>query len=535
MKKILSILAFYFAFFTVSVCQAQIGWQWGKGSSTYDGWRMFEFGEPNVVTDKSGNVYISGINTGDSAKFGPFTIYNPNFCYQLVIAKLDSMGNYQWVVSTPANMYDDPLSIAVAPNGNLYAVEIVTAIGGGGATILQKYTSSGNLVISKFLFDIIGLAIDSSNFIYTSGALNDLGIYIKKYDENLFSVWNTEIAYSTYGTGIVTTGGFEKGLQNNLAVAKNGDTYIYGLAPDAGNLTFRSTSILDSIVLLLDTASFFLAKYSNSGNPIWAEKMNPNIFVVGMTCDDSGNIYMTGLLHSGIIIGSDTFGTEYTNHFYLCKYSSSGTYQWIKSVTGSGESYGDGISIDSKGNIWVTGSMSDSIDFNGNILYAPPRSADPIFIANYDVYGNYITSMALPTGGQRNVGISVDNNGSFYIGGAQDCNIYFGPDTLFHNDSLIDRGTLFVGKYKYCCSDLNVKQVPPSLPDISFYPNPATTSLTITSTNKISQLTITNLLGQTVYTHEYNTQKAEVNVADLPTGVYFIKINGSEVRKFVKE
>ena len=53
--------------------------------------------------------------------------------------------------------------------------------------------------------------------------------------------------------------------------------------------------------------------------------------------------------------------------------------------------------------------------------------------------------------------------------------------------------------------------------------------------NKITQLTITNLIGQQVYTQEYNTETVQVNVAGLPNGIYFIKINGSEVRRFVKE
>ena len=70
---------------------------------------------------------------------------------------------------------------------------------------------------------------------------------------------------------------------------------------------------------------------------------------------------------------------------------------------------------------------------------------------------------------------------------------------------------------------------------ITIYPNPTTTELTITSTNKISQITIANPLGQPVYTHEYNTEKAAVNVSSLPTGIYFIKINSTEVRKFVKQ
>ena len=38
-----------------------------------------------------------------------------------------------------------------------------------------------------------------------------------------------------------------------------------------------------------------------------------------------------------------------------------------------------------------------------------------------------------------------------------------------------------------------------------------------------------------MYSGEYNTNKAEINVASLPAGIYLVKINGAEVRKFVKE
>ena len=70
---------------------------------------------------------------------------------------------------------------------------------------------------------------------------------------------------------------------------------------------------------------------------------------------------------------------------------------------------------------------------------------------------------------------------------------------------------------------------------LQLYPNPATTSITITSTEKINQITINNLIGQMLYNHEYNIEKVQVDVASLPNGIYFVKINGSEVRKFVKE
>ena len=67
------------------------------------------------------------------------------------------------------------------------------------------------------------------------------------------------------------------------------------------------------------------------------------------------------------------------------------------------------------------------------------------------------------------------------------------------------------------------------------FPNPVTTNLTITSTNVITNVSISNIIGQTVYSNYYHREEVQVNIADLPKGIYFIKVNGTEVRKFVKE
>lgn len=70
---------------------------------------------------------------------------------------------------------------------------------------------------------------------------------------------------------------------------------------------------------------------------------------------------------------------------------------------------------------------------------------------------------------------------------------------------------------------------------ISIYPNPATTELTIADNDKITSVAITNLPGQTVFSHAYNAEQVRVNIAELPAGIYFVKVNGSEVRKLAKE
>ena len=70
---------------------------------------------------------------------------------------------------------------------------------------------------------------------------------------------------------------------------------------------------------------------------------------------------------------------------------------------------------------------------------------------------------------------------------------------------------------------------------IILFPDPATTLLTISATDKINSIIVTNLFGQTVYSHSYAAEKVQIDVAPLPSGTYFVKVNGSEIRRFVKQ
>lgn len=73
---------------------------------------------------------------------------------------------------------------------------------------------------------------------------------------------------------------------------------------------------------------------------------------------------------------------------------------------------------------------------------------------------------------------------------------------------------------------------------VRVYPNPAQGELTITAGTKITGVTISNIIGRQVYSHEYNTENVTMNIAQLPAGVYTLKITGEgwqEVRRVVKE
>jgi hypothetical protein len=71
--------------------------------------------------------------------------------------------------------------------------------------------------------------------------------------------------------------------------------------------------------------------------------------------------------------------------------------------------------------------------------------------------------------------------------------------------------------------------------NVNVFPNPATNEINISSSAIIHQVAIDNLLGQTIFNADYNSRQVRVNTTDLAKGVYLIKINGGEIRKFVRQ
>ncbi len=71
---------------------------------------------------------------------------------------------------------------------------------------------------------------------------------------------------------------------------------------------------------------------------------------------------------------------------------------------------------------------------------------------------------------------------------------------------------------------------------VKIYPNPANDELVISlATEKIGQVTISNISGQEVFNHTYNTQQVSVDMNSLTPGMYLIKVNGEYAGKVVKQ
>ena len=84
---------------------------------------------------------------------------------------------------------------------------------------------------------------------------------------------------------------------------------------------------------------------------------------------------------------------------------------------------------------------------------------------------------------------------------------------------------------------LNTKNI--TAAPIAVYPNPANSTLTIESANKLNQIIITNVIGQTVYTQVCNFTMVEVDISSMIRGLYLVRITDEDgktiIEKVIKE
>lgn len=85
--------------------------------------------------------------------------------------------------------------------------------------------------------------------------------------------------------------------------------------------------------------------------------------------------------------------------------------------------------------------------------------------------------------------------------------------------------TIDLGAYEYF-STLNVNQIQSN--NISIYPNPVTDELTVTNHSNLLKVDIYNTMGQLVKSTSYTSGEVKINVVDLETGIYLVKLISEE-------
>jgi hypothetical protein len=161
-------------------------------------------------------------------------------------------------------------------------------------------------------------------------------------------------------------------------------------------------------------------------------------FSKSIAVDVTGNICITGYFDgvSDFDSGSGTYTLASNGglDIYVSKLDASGNFLWAKNIGGTSFEYGEDISVDATGNIFVTGNFNGVVDFDpgiGTYTLASNGSND-IFIFKLDANGNFVWAQGFGSA-FADVGKSValDVNGNVYFTGSFSGTVDFdsGPAT----------------------------------------------------------------------------------------------------------
>lgn len=263
-----------------------------------------------------------------------------------------------------------------------------------------------------------GIDTDNSGNVYISGKYEmnanfsgtiipqqgNHDIYVAKYNSAGALIW------------VRTAGGSDGDYARALACDGN---YVYVAGEIEGYQTV--ISFLGSPVTLTckGVNDAFLAKYDLEGNLLWAKQAGGinNDEALGITYDNSGNVYVCGFYSNGAVFGTTALTTQGGYDMYVAKYDANGEFQWVRTAGGPGRDEAKSIKCDAAGNIYVGGMHKDGAVFGSNTLSSPNGYLNA-FIAKYTPNGTL--EWAKSAGGDYDDAVwslTIANNNNVYITG----------------------------------------------------------------------------------------------------------------------
>jgi gliding motility-associated-like protein len=328
----------------------------------------------SISLDANNNTYTTGYFTG-SATFGT-TNLNTLGISDIFVTKTNASGVYQWAVKAGDGGADRGLAIKADARGNSY--------------------------ITGYYYGTAKFGTQS----ITSAGLQD--VFVAKYDANGNLKW------------VVSAGGSESDIGNAISIDNQGNVLIAG--------QFTGTATFGSFILTstANNVNVFTAKLdSANGTFMWAKSgTGPHTDRgLGVACDPSNNVYVTGQFSDTITFGSVHFTPLY-NGIFLIKYNSTGTEQWFTTAGGGTSNIANAIAVDRNSNIYLTGDFTGSLSFFLTHLDTTITNiyANKIFIAKYYQDGNL--DWAITDGSSNPVtatDISTDSLGNPFIIGNFEC------------------------------------------------------------------------------------------------------------------
>lgn len=225
----------------------------------------------------------------------------------------------------------------------------------------------------------------------------------------------------------------------------------YSIACDGSNNTyttgyFTGTASFGSYNLTASGVSdIFVVKTNSSGAYQWAVKAGDGGSDRGLaiTCDASGNSYITGYYYGTAKFGAYTITSAGLQDVFIAKYDNTGTIQWVVSCGGSQSDIGNAIALDNNGNVVVTGQFAGTATFGTYTLTSTSNNINVFTTKLNASNGTFLWAKSgVGPHTDRGLGVACDPSGNIYITGQFTDTITF---TNIYKSTLYN--AIFVVKY----------------------------------------------------------------------------------------
>lgn len=369
-----------------------------------------------LAVDAQGNSYLIG-DFREQAVFGSVTLKSTGGL-DIFVAKVDPQGKLTWAVSFGSALSDGGFRIAVDPSGNSYiagnygdsiVIGSTTLIGSNNHSVfVAKLDKDGKAVWATSTQTTgnaiaYGISLDKSGNIYTTGYYSST---LSIGGQSLTSKGKNDIfVFKLEPTGKVlwaqSFGGPEDDNSTSLYASEQGDLYITGSiggTPQIANPVKGWADFGGTRLSSRGETDIFVARLNTAGGVVWAISAGGTAHEWGndITADRSGNVYVTGWYGQTADFGNITHTVVGQGDIFVAKLDAQGKFLWVTSAGGIYTDFARAIAVNAKGEVAIAGYYSGDATFGERKISS--RGAQDGFVAWLDTAGKF---QAIKTNGSN--------------------------------------------------------------------------------------------------------------------------------------
>jgi len=437
----------------------QVGGKKSLGNSTGNSSDQFINHFFSVVSDHSGNVYITG-NFRDTVDFDPGAGTVKRYARSVIsgssfpgtpppmlwyengfILKLNSDGEFVWVRTLAGN----PNSIADI------------AIDKDGRTI----------AVTGYFADTVDFNNSLGTDVFYSGRAGKRDVFVARYDTAGQFIWARQMGTNASGN------------PEGRGISINDQGYIFttGIFYDSSDFDPGPTADI-----LRSTAkpgtNVFVSKLDSNGNHVWARAMgslSPTGFgarAAAIVADHSGNVLTTGYFQTigsfdPLNIYQSTVASSIGGlSMFISKLDSAGHYVWAKALQrpagAAGVEQGLSVAVDDRDAVYIAGYFTGNLFLDPDPAHYPDRdtfngggNSNP-FLIKLDAGGNYEWGKSVSSVYSRGYQVVVSPEREVYLTGNFEGVTEFNPRGASHQLTSVNSASFDGFTMKLYCADTSI-------------------------------------------------------------------------------